>query len=325
MRALLIVNPNATSTTPAARDLLAHALESRLRLTVAHTLHRGHAGELAAWAAAEGIDLIVVHGGDGTVNETVNGFLHAPDFSADHPAPTGWVPQIAVLPGGSANVFARSLGIAADPVVATNQLIDLLAMNQRRRIGLGYADNRWFMFNAGMGLDAMVCEAIDHGRNAGRTATPTRYVATAVRTFFQTKRHEPTLTVALPDREPVNGVHYAFVSNASPWTYLNSRPVHTNPGTSYDSGLGVFAMRTMAVLPSLRVSGQLLRVGAQPSGRRLLRIDDTDRVVIRSATPIALQIDGDYLGQREEMTFRSVPNALEVMAPPTPEPAQPKP
>ncbi|MBF6216471.1 acylglycerol kinase family protein, partial [Nocardia puris] len=78
MRTLLIVNPNATATTPATRDLLAHALESRTQLTVAHTPHRGHAAELAQWAATSEMDLIVVHGGDGTVNETINGFLPLP-------------------------------------------------------------------------------------------------------------------------------------------------------------------------------------------------------------------------------------------------------
>ncbi|OYV24142.1 MAG: diacylglycerol kinase, partial [Mycobacterium sp. 20-66-4] len=68
MRAVLIVNPTATSTTPAGRDLLAHALKSRLELTVEHTNHRGHGYELGQAAAANGMDLVVVHGGDGTVS-----------------------------------------------------------------------------------------------------------------------------------------------------------------------------------------------------------------------------------------------------------------
>ena len=78
MRAVLIVNPNATSTTAAARDLLAHALESRVQLTVEHTNHRGHAVEIAQAARRDGIDVVIIHGGDGTVNEVVNGLLGAP-------------------------------------------------------------------------------------------------------------------------------------------------------------------------------------------------------------------------------------------------------
>ena len=94
MRAVLIVNPNATSTTPAGRDLLAHALESRVELTVAHTDHRGHAIEIARDAARDGIDVVIVHGGDGTVNEVVNGILgdcgQAPP--TERRRPSAWCP-----------------------------------------------------------------------------------------------------------------------------------------------------------------------------------------------------------------------------------------
>ena len=126
VRAVLIVNPNATSTTPAGRDLLAHALESRVKLTVVHTDHRGHAIEIARDAAREGIDVVIVHGGDGTVNEVVNGIL-------GEGGPGGPTPAVGVVPGGSANVFARALGISPDPTEATNQLVDLLSDYRRRK------------------------------------------------------------------------------------------------------------------------------------------------------------------------------------------------
>ena len=121
MRAVLIVNPTATSTTTAGRDLLANALKSRLDLTVEHTRHRGHGGEIAQAAVQDGVDLVVVHGGDGTVSNVVNGLLGKPGQ-----LPTGHVPALAIVPGGSANVTARSLGISPGPIDATNQLIWLL-------------------------------------------------------------------------------------------------------------------------------------------------------------------------------------------------------
>ncbi|QBJ95304.1 diacylglycerol kinase family lipid kinase [Rhodococcus sp. ABRD24] len=318
MRALLIVNPNATSTTPAGRDLLAHALSSRVRLTVVHTTHRGHAAELAAKARTDGIALIIVHGGDGTVNEVINGLLGAPHPKTMRSVPIGPIPLIAVVPGGSANVFARSLGIAADPVDATNQLIDLLGRRTRRTIGLGHCDNRWFTFNAGMGLDAQVCEAVDAGRTNGEAVTPGRYVRHAIRAFFRSKRAEPTLTVEVPDHDPIDGVHYAFVSNSTPWTYLNKREVHTNPGTTFDTGLGLFAMRTTGVFASLRVVRQLLSAGLSPKSRALIRFDDVARIRIHASAPIGLQMDGDYIGMRTDVTFVSVPEALEVVAPTRP-------
>ncbi len=315
MRALLIVNPNATSTTPATRDLLAHALESRVQLRVAQTTHRGHAAELARRAPLEGVGLIVVHGGDGTVNETVNGLLGAPEPGTMSALPIGPIPPLAVLPGGSANVFARSLGIDPDPVAAMNQLLELLELRERRRIGLAHCDGRWFTFNAGMGWDAQVCEAIDLARAKGHAATPSRYVRSAIRTFVRNRRLDPTLTVEVPGRDPVDGVHYAFVSNASPWTYLDRRPVRVNPETGYDTGLGVFAMRTMRVSSTLPVVRQLLNPGSNPKSRNLFRIDDTPRVRIRSTTPIGLQMDGDYIGKRTDVEFTAVPDALTVIAP----------
>ncbi len=310
VRTLLIVNPNATSTTPATRDLLAHALESRTQLTVAHTEHRGHAAELAKWAADTRMDLIVVHGGDGTVNETINGFLPLPGEPERE-----WLPRLGIIPGGSANVFARSLGIEPDPVTATNQLIDLLADHADRRIGLGLAEDRWFCFSAGVGLDADVCEAIDDKRANGKAATPARYLRTTVKQFFRAKRRDPQVRLMIPGHEPVTEVHYAFVTNASPWTYLDNTPVITNPGTTFESGLGVFAMRTMGILPTLMIARQLLSPEANPKGHNLFRDDDVPSVRIETDEPIGLQIDGDFIGRRNMVNFTAVPDILDVVAP----------
>lgn len=315
MRALLIVNPNATATTPAGRDLLAHALASRLKLEVAHTTHRGHAAELAHRAALEGMSHVVIHGGDGTVNEAINGLLGAPAPGSMQQLPLGRTPTVCVVPGGSANVFARSLGIRPDPVEATNQLLDLLAARQTRRIGLGHCDNRWFCFTAGMGVDAKVVESMEAARKAGHLATPARYVRTTVRAFLRDARSPAQLTVTVPGSEPVEGVHYAFVSNASPWTYLNAREVETNPGTTFEGGLGLFAMRSMGTITSLLLTRQLLSTSAQPKNKHLLRLDDIPSVRIQSAEPIGFQIDGDYLGTRSDIEFTSVPDMLDVVAP----------
>ncbi len=311
MRTLLIVNPNATSTTPATRDLLAHALESRTQLTVAHTQHRGHAAELAQWAATNEMDLIVVHGGDGTVNETINGYLPLPQVDDGH----AWLPRLGVIPGGSANVFARALGISPDPVTATNQLIDLLTLDQDRKIGLGLADDRWFGFSAGVGLDADVCEAIDNSRANGHAATPGRYVRTTVRQFFKAKRGAPSVRIEIPGFEPISEVHYAFVTNTSPWTYLNATPVRTNPGTAFETGLGVFAVRSMSVMSTLLLARQLLAVNGNPKSRNLFREDDVPSVHIEASGPIGLQIDGDFIGKRNMVDFTAVPDVLDVIAP----------
>jgi diacylglycerol kinase family enzyme len=320
VRAVLIVNPNATSTTPAGRDLLAHALESRVRLTVEHTNHRGHAVEIAEAAKRDGIDVIIVHGGDGTVNEVVNGLLGRPG-----PLPTGHVPAVAVVPGGSANVIARSLGIPSDPVLATNLLVDLLGEHRRdqnwRRIGLMDCGERWAVFTAGMGVDGEVVAAVEARRRKHKGVTATRYITAAVPALLRSARREPTLTLRLPGREPVEGVHFVMVCNSSPWTYVNTRPIWTNPGTTYETGLGVFATTSMNVSRSLGLVRQMFAKRPKLKAKHLIRDDDVACVRVTSGdTPIASQIDGDYLGLRDDMTFRSVPEALGVVAPPAKSP-----
>ncbi|MBB3035660.1 diacylglycerol/lipid kinase family protein [Hoyosella altamirensis] len=323
MRALLIVNPHATSTTPAGRDLIALALSSALKLRVAHTAYRGHAAELAAEAASDGYPLIIVHGGDGTVNEVVNGVLGGEVLGGEGGSMASIaataLPTIAVVPGGSANVFARSLGIKNDPLDAANQLISLVQLRHHRRIGLGHCDGRWFLFNAGMGLDAHVVESVEASRAGGKTATSGRYVRATVRTFIRERKLTPALTVETPDGAKEEGVYYAFVSNASPWTYLDDRPVYTNPGADYDSGLGVFALKTARWMSTLRIARQLVfpRRGG-PRHRDLLRIDDVKEIRITSSRPIGLQLDGDFVGLRENVTFRATPNMLDVVAPKNP-------
>ena len=161
-----------------------------------------------------------------------------------------------MVPGGSANVFARALGISPDPIEATNQLVDLLSAYRRRKsLAPHRADGlrgALGVFTAGMGVDGDVVAAVEAQRDKGRKVTASRYIRVAIREMLASARKEPSLTLHLPDREPVSGVHFAFVSNSSPWTYANTRPVWTNPTTTFETGLGVFATTSMNVWANLR-------------------------------------------------------------------------
>ena len=146
MRALLIANPYATSTTAVRREVITRALASELDLNVVQTRYRGHAGHVAEGAARDGYELVLTLGGDGTVNEVINGMLRAcPPSAAAQPGDTPQAaPMFAPLPGGSANVFTRSLGLPADLVDATGQILAALQERRTRSIGLGLArTGRW--------------------------------------------------------------------------------------------------------------------------------------------------------------------------------------
>src|SRR5688572_16073193 len=143
-RSLLVVNPSATTTTPRTRDVLIAALSRDLDVEVVTTQGRGHATEVAHKASADGVDLVIALGGDGTINEVVNGLL------ADAPEhrPADSVPALGIVPGGSANVLARTLGLPRDPVEATGALLAAIRDETSRQIGLGRVGERWFTFSA---------------------------------------------------------------------------------------------------------------------------------------------------------------------------------
>jgi diacylglycerol kinase family enzyme len=308
MRALLVVNPKATATTERGRDVIARALGSELKVDVVETRARGHATVLAREAAADDFDVVVTLGGDGTVNEVVNGLL------AEGPGED--TPVLAVVPGGSANVFARALGGSRNPVEATADVLDALRAGRVREVGLGQANGRWFTFCAGLGFDAEVVELVERQRAAGRSASPGLYVRSAVRHFFAgTDRRHPVVTLDIPGEEPVSRLALAIVANTDPWTYLGSRAVHPLPLASFDSGLDVLAPRRLRTLSSLRLVGQMLsahrgRVG--PTGRGVVARHDLAGFTLRAERPLALQVDGDLLEPSADVVFSSVPRALRV-------------
>ena len=312
MRALLVVNPNATTTTAAGRDVLAHALASELKLEVLVTRYRGHAAEATAQAVRDGVELLVAHGGDGTVNEVANGMLQGTGGPVRAPASTR--PALAVVPGGSANVFARALGMPRDPVEATAQILRALSAGHSRLVGLGRADDRWFTFNAGMGWDADVVAEVEQMRFRGLAATPLRYAATGLRQYYRQWRDPKPMTVEVPGLLEPTPVRVAFVSNTSTWTYLGSRAVHTNPGASFATGLGLFAMQSLGLPTVAHVLHEILRSDGDPRGRHVVRHDAVPLVRVSCEAPVALQLDGDHLGERTEVEFLSVPEALRVVA-----------
>ena len=305
VRALLVANPSATTTTAAGRDVIAHALASEIKLDVVATRYRGHAAELAARARAEAVDLVVVLGGDGTVNEALNGLL------AEGPAES--VPALGVVPGGSANVFARALGLPREPLEATHTLLGAISEGRSRTVGLGRADERWFSFNAGLGWDADVIASMERARGRGRDATPARYVSTAIRRWSRARVDPPDLTVEIDGEEPVGGVRLALVSNTDPWSYLGPRPVRTNPGCSFNRGLGVLALRSLGLPTVLRLVHQVLRPDGASGMRPVVRHDDVPALRVTSSEPVNLQVDGDHLGRRSDVEFVAVPRALRVV------------
>jgi diacylglycerol kinase family enzyme len=311
VRALLIVNPRATSTTALRRDVIVHALASEIDLEVVETRYRGHADALAAGAVSSGHDLVITLGGDGTVNEAVNGLVRPRQGKA---AAAAELPALAPIPGGNANVFTRAIGLPADPVDATGHILAAISRKNTRTIGLGLAGDRYFTCSAGLGLDAEVVRAMEGLRATGRKASDALYMWTTFRQYFSvTDRRQPALTLERSGHPPIEHVFFGVVSNTAPWTYVGSRAVNPSPLASFGSGLDVFALRRLRTVSTLNALRQMLLVrNTPPNGRHVLALHDEPEVTLRSGRPIALQVDGEYMGEHECVAFRAVPSALRV-------------
>lgn len=302
----MIFNPFATTTSPRVREVLVGALAYQLDLQVAQTTHRGHGLELAAEAREDGLDVVIALGGDGTVSEIVNGML-----GAKGPGPD--VPKLGVVPAGSANVFARSLGYPNDPVEATGELISRIRSGGSRRVSLGKANDRYFTINAGLGIDAEIIEAMEETRSSGKDATTTRYVATALSRFFQTDRSSPTLAISIPGEPLIRGVYLAWVLNTAPVTYIGAVAMNPSPRASFEHGLDLWAVKTLSLPSSLKHFRRMMASKESTSGKNLIARHDLPELEIFCETPTRFQIDGDAGGLIDRMRFQSVPNALEVI------------
>jgi diacylglycerol kinase family enzyme len=310
MRALLVTNPNATAMSSRTRDVIVRALGSELKLDVAETHSRGHAADLAAQARVDEFDLVVAVGGDGTVNECVSGLLRngiGPD-----------TPRLAVVPGGNANVFARALGLPAEPIEATGAVLERLRSGRERRIGLGRLVtgelDRWFTFCAGFGLDGEIVREVERLRRAGAKATPALFMRTGLRQFFRTDRRHPGLALERPGADDVEKIFMTIVTNTTPWTYFGDRPLEPTPEASFDTGLDTFSLRRMSTLSTGNSLRRLLVGGPTPRGHHIVTLHDLPTLTLRTTRPIPVEVDGEYLGEHSDISLFSVPEALAVIA-----------
>lgn len=292
-----------------------------MKLEAVTTEYRGHARDLGRQAAqSEDIDMVVALGGDGTINEVVNGLLHA------GPDPEN-LPGIAVVPGGSTNVFARALGLPNDPVEATGALLDALREGRERTVGLGLTSGtpgtadeavpaRWFTFNAGLGFDAGVVGRVEQQRERGRRSTHALYVRQAVRQLLgEAQRRHGSITLERPGADPVTDLVLSIVCNTAPWTYLGNRPVYASPKASFDTGLDVLGLSRLSTASVVRYGTQLLTSSPErgPHGKHAVSLHDLDQFTLHSKVPLPLQMDGDHLGLRTSVTFTGVRRALRVI------------
>ncbi|MCH9738319.1 MAG: diacylglycerol kinase family protein [Candidatus Nanopelagicales bacterium] len=317
MRALLVVNPNATSTSPRVIDVIVRALSHELDLEVTMTTHKGHAQSIGEYAVESEIPLVITLGGDGVVNEVINGIMYANPLKPR--------PAVAPIPGGSGNVFVRALGLPIDPVEATGAIMESCRANRFRNISLGLAQatridgeefGRYFAANSGIGLDATIIAAMDKDRKDGVNASPIRYLSTTLREYFRRTNRTASITVTRPGSAPIDHVYVALVQNTSPWTYFGSWALDPNPAASFDTGLDAFIVRKLDPISTALAARRIIaRSRSKSSVSAYKSWHDQRAFSIHARVEVPIQIDGEALGNVSGVQFTHVPEALRVINP----------
>lgn len=318
VRALLVANPNATSTSPRVIDVIVRALSHELDLEVTMTTHKGHAHSIGEYAVESEIPLVITLGGDGVVNEVINGIMFANPKKAK--------PAIAPIPGGSGNVFVRALGLPIDPVEATGAVMECCRAQSFRAISLGLAVSerpngeefsRYFAANSGIGLDATIIAAMDKDRKKGASASPLRYLGTTVREYLRRSNHNASITISRPGTTTVDHVYVALVQNSSPWTFFGSWALDPNPAASFDTGLDVFIVRKLDPISTARAARRIISRSRRQTtrARAFTSWHDQFGFSIQADPEVPIQIDGEALGSVSRVQFTHHPNALRVVAP----------
>lgn len=306
MKVLLLVNPFSSSVTARTRVVIRKALAGDHEVELVETARRGHATRLAQGAAVAGVDAVVVLGGDGTVNEAVNGLA-------------GTDTALGVLPGGSTNVFARTIGLPNDPVEATAVLIDALEARSIHRVGLGSVNGRYYCFHVGMGYDAALVEQVERRSGLKRWAGHPLFMYAGLDTWF---RHydtrNPHFTVRFPDGDGVDDGYFAVCANTNPYTYVGNKPFDIAPEATLDNGLFMVTVRSLRVDRILRVVARALKGGGSLAHDPAVHYrPDVDQVVVEGidGKPFPYQVDGDYLGDIDRLVLRHVPDILDLVLP----------
>jgi diacylglycerol kinase family enzyme len=302
----LIVNPTASSMTPRRRVRVQHRLGQHHRLEVSETYRRGHATRLARSAAREGVDVVVVAAGDGTLNEAADGLI-------------GTTTALAPLPGGSTNVFARTLGIRNSISAATDQLVASLDAGSVQRIGVGEANGRHFLFHLGCGYDAEVIEQVERRPWVKRWLAHPVFAVSAVTTFFRGyDRDRPAFATLDAHGAPIADGYFAIVSNSTPYAFFGPRPLVVTNDAGLDRALALTQFTKLEVATTLSAAGSAMVRGKRISKNDAIvqRADLDALTFVAHHGPFPWQVDGDYLGEVERLEVRYVPDALNVVVPP---------
>lgn len=283
---MLIVNPVAGRRARQVGEQVLRSLESRQACLYRQTGSRGEATAFAREAAALGVRAVIVVGGDGTVNEVINGLA-------------GSGVPLLIIPAGTTNVFAREMALPGDPLAA----LALLEQGRARAMSLGRINGRYFMLMAGIGFDAEVVSRVSLSlkRRLGRWA----YVLVGLRALAGYKGH------AL--RVIADGHCWSAVALVAGNARLYGGPFSITPrADTHDTLLDVCIFSGQGPLKMLKYVWEIMR-GVHLRDPEVTYLRCTELEV--EAKPSAyVQVDGELLG-RTPCRIIVCPDAITIFLP----------
>lgn len=288
MTTLLCINPKSRSGASADCEPFVECLH-RLGPVVIHRL--GEEGLEDSLAALDGrLQRIVVGGGDGTLNRALPMVLEA------------GVP-LGVLPLGTANDFARALGLPADPEAA----LEVVLAGHTRKIGLGRANDQWFLNAAGIGLGPDLTKKLDHDKK--QRLGVLAYLSSLLEVVGNRRARRALLEVnGFRKRVPfmqitvANGIHYGGGLTIAQGVGLNDGELH------------VLLLQPQTPLELVGKFFALLRGVKRNEEKDKLKLLSGDRVSIKTKASYDVTLDGE-LATTTPLECRCVPDAIEVYAP----------
>lgn len=297
--AVLIVNPNAGRVARTERDEVIAALRARFDIDAYSTTARDTGISIAAEAAEAGERLVIAYGGDGHVNEVANGLASS-------------TTRLGVVPGGTMDVFARSLGIPLDPHEAIRALWERRDA-EPRSVALGLMDDRYFTFSAGCGFDAEAAERVERYVPAKRHFGQLFFYWSAFRVLAGTYRHRAPSMTMKGDFGEVE-VSMAIACNTGPYAYIGQRPVEIAPNVRLDGGIDVFALRSMRIEALPVYAWRCLVSGDLVHHRDAFYESDLEWFEVRAESAFSRHVDGEPLPPARSARFSVARDALKVIA-----------
>ena len=298
-KAVVIVNPYAGKLTSADRHEIVEALGSYFTLERFTTTARDSAIGIARDAVEDGADLVIAFGGDGHINEVVNGIA-------------GTQARLGIIPGGTMNVFARALDIPVDPYAAVDHLV-AHRDDPPRSVALGKVNDRYFTFSAGCGFDAEAAERVERYLRSKRRLGQFFFFWSAFRVLMGSYRHRKPAMVLEGSfgRVPVA---MAIACNTGPYAYFFGKPIVIAPDVKLESGIDIFALKSMKMEALPLYIWRSVVTGDLVHHDDAFYVNDLAEFSLRSDTPFLIHVDGEPLAPAGEVSFSLVKDILRVQA-----------